>query len=187
MNAADDAALIARIGESVPRYTSYPTAPHFAEGLGPQVFETMISGLAHETPVSVYIHIPFCDRLCWFCGCHTKHTQRYEPVENYVKHVLTEIALVGEHIGRRPRLANLHLGGGSPSLLRPSEFAAIREALEAAFDIAPDAEIAVEIDPSDSGGEFLEGLETAWRQSRQHRRAGFQRTRPGGDQPPARL
>ncbi len=158
MTAAADAALIARIGESVPRYTSYPTAPHFAEGLGPQVFGTMIAGLAHETPVSVYIHIPFCDRLCWFCGCHTKHTHRYEPVENYVKHVLAEIALVGEHIGRKPKLANLHLGGGSPSLLRPSEFAAIREALEAAFDITPDAEIAVEIDPSDSNGAFLEGL-----------------------------
>jgi oxygen-independent coproporphyrinogen III oxidase len=158
MSAHVDEALLARLGESVPRYTSYPTAPHFADGQGPRVFAAMIANLPADAPVSVYLHIPFCDRLCWFCGCHTKHTQRYAPVEEYVRHACAEIRMVGERIGARRKLANLHLGGGSPSLLRPAEFAAIREALEQAFDIVPDAEIAIEIDPSDSNDAFLEGL-----------------------------
>jgi oxygen-independent coproporphyrinogen-3 oxidase len=158
MNIQDSTALLARLGESVPRYTSYPTAPHFADGQGPQVFSAMIDSLGTEDAVSVYIHIPFCDRLCWFCGCHTKHTLKYEPVGAYVGHLIAEIALLYRRIGRRQKLSHLHLGGGSPSLLRPAELAAIRAALEDAFEILPGAEIAIEIDPSDSNEAFLEGL-----------------------------
>ncbi len=150
--------ILANHGESVPRYTSYPTAPHFRDGLGPQVLTEMLASLEAATPVSVYMHIPFSDRLCWFCGCHTKQTLRHEPVVNYVRHLVAEIALLKAKAGRKLTLGALHLGGGSPSLLKTAEFTALRMALEDAFDILPDAEIAIEIDPSDSGALFLEGV-----------------------------
>lgn len=158
MTVFDPAAVLAAHGESVPRYTSYPTAPHFRDGLGGEVLTEMLSCLNCATPVSVYVHIPFCDRLCWFCGCHTKQTLRYEPVAAYVRSLMAEIALLRNKAGQKLPLAQLHFGGGSPSLLREAEFAALRKALEETFEFLPEAEIAIEIDPSDSGASFIEGI-----------------------------
>ncbi len=158
MNILNPERILAVHGESVPRYTSYPTAPHFRDGMGPEIFTEMLESLENATPVSVYIHIPFCDRLCWFCGCHTKQTLRHDPVVQYVRHLVAEIELLKQKAGRKLLLGALHLGGGSPSLLRAAEFSALRAALEDAFDILPNAEIAIEIDPSDSGAAFIEGV-----------------------------
>ncbi|NDW04439.1 oxygen-independent coproporphyrinogen III oxidase [Jiella pacifica] len=154
----DHRAVLARYGAEVPRYTSYPTAPHFAAGTGGALWDELCDGLDPEAPVSVYMHVPFCDRLCWFCGCHTKQTRRYDPVEAYVGSVVAEIAAFRRRLGFSPKLGALHLGGGSPSFLRPDDLKRLSEALHAAFDFAADAEISVEIDPSDVTDETLSGL-----------------------------
>ncbi len=156
--AIDHRAVLARYGAEVPRYTSYPTAPHFSQGAGPALWAELCRGLDPAVPVSVYLHIPFCDRLCWFCGCHTKQTRRYDPVEAYVGTLVAEIAAFRECLDFSPRLGALHLGGGSPSFLQPDDLKRLSEALHAAFDFAPDAEISVEIDPSHVTDETLSGL-----------------------------
>ncbi|MEM9330794.1 MAG: oxygen-independent coproporphyrinogen III oxidase [Pseudomonadota bacterium] len=99
--------------------------------------------------MSVYLHLPFCDRLCWFCGCHTKHTLKYEPIARYCQSLVKELALLAEELDFKPRLGQLHLGGGSPSLLRGEELDQIRTALDLVFELDGDSEVSVEVDPSD--------------------------------------
>ncbi|MER0236912.1 oxygen-independent coproporphyrinogen III oxidase [Fulvimarina sp. MAC8] len=154
----DPAAVTSRYGEQVPRYTSYPTAPHFAEIGEDDLPARFLCEIDRREPVSVYLHIPYCDRLCWFCGCHTKMTKRYEPVARYVDSLVQEISGFRKRADGPLTLDRLHLGGGSPSILRSEDFQRIREALESSFDISPDAEIAVEIDPSDVTEDTLAGL-----------------------------
>jgi oxygen-independent coproporphyrinogen-3 oxidase len=155
MSAAD---LVARYSAPAPRYTSYPTAPHFNGSVGEQVYRRWLRQTDPAKPVSVYIHIPFCDKLCWFCGCHTKHTTKYEPIRNYLDILTREISLVREALGFSPELARLHLGGGSPSLLKSGDMAKLRLSLESAFRFSDNTEISIEIDPSDATADLYEGL-----------------------------
>ncbi|MEP4805147.1 MAG: oxygen-independent coproporphyrinogen III oxidase, partial [Hyphomicrobiales bacterium] len=99
-----------------------------------------------------------CDRLCWFCGCHTKHTLKYAPVQIYFDHLLREIALFGAQITMKPRLKSVHLGGGSPSLLQSTDMKRLRDALNAHFNWYSDTEVSVEIDPSDATQDMYDGL-----------------------------
>lgn len=154
----DTAAVLENFQSAVPRYTSYPTAPQFQNGVGKVLVEEMFTGLHLREAVSVYIHIPFCDRLCWFCGCNTKHTQRYQPISNYVDHLLDEFALLKQRMGTRRPISQLHLGGGSPSLLTKQDMTRMRAALETVFEFNSGTEISVEIDPSDSNSEMFDGL-----------------------------
>lgn len=154
----DQHAVLAAFPASVPRYTSYPTAPQFQKGTGRTLMSSLFEGLNDQEPVSIYIHIPFCDRLCWFCGCHTKHTLKYAPVRTYVDHLLQEIALFGKQTSDKPRLKSVHLGGGSPSLLQSSDMARLRAALTSHFTWERAAEISVEIDPSDITQDMYDGL-----------------------------
>ncbi|WP_366556208.1 oxygen-independent coproporphyrinogen III oxidase [Aquibaculum sediminis] len=132
----------------VPRYTSYPTAPHFHPGVTADHYRTWLQALPADAPLSLYLHIPFCDTLCWFCGCHTRVIQTLRPVTAYVDLLLREFDLLTEALGgdKRP-LAHLHFGGGSPSLLPPAEIDRIAAAIQGSFQPTSDAEIAVEIDP----------------------------------------
>ena len=154
----DPAEILRKYTKPVPRYTSYPTAPHFQQGLGEAILPEMIAAASDGERISAYMHIPFCDRLCWFCACHTKQTQRYDPVEAYVGSLVNEIGLYRTRFAERPAVAHLHLGGGSPSLLRHGDFARIAEALEAAFAIDAETEISIEIDPNDHGEDLLSGM-----------------------------
>src|SRR5215207_1552093 len=77
--------------QRVPRYTSYPTAPHFHAGVDAEMYRRWLSELSPGTAVSLYIHVPFCDTLCWFCGCHTKATRHYAPVAKYLRALQEEI------------------------------------------------------------------------------------------------
>ena len=147
--------ILAQQGSGLPRYTSYPPANHFKPGGGMALLPAMVEAARKADLVSIYIHIPFCDRMCWFCGCHTKQTLRYEPVADYVKSLAAEIALWGKQIGLKPKVANLHFGGGSPSLLREAELDLLRDALDAVFDFSDGPEISFEIDPSDVRGADL--------------------------------
>lgn len=150
-----DTQLIQKYNRPVPRYTSYPTAPHFHEGVGASTYAGWLAEVPTDQPLSVYAHIPFCDSMCWFCGCHTKITARYAPVRSYVDVLVQEIALVRRALGGPRPLAHLHFGGGSPSLLQPAEIDALGAALTEAFPAAPGAELAVEFDPRDLSDETI--------------------------------
>lgn len=141
--------ILAKYPQSLPRYTSYPPANHFQPGGGLALREDFVAAVNAAPAVSAYIHIPYCDRLCWFCGCHTKQTLRYDPVKAFVSVLIQEIALWQKKLTQRPRLSRLHLGGGSPSLLQPADLKRLRAALDLAFEIDAATEISIEIDPSD--------------------------------------
>lgn len=131
----------------VPRYTSYPTAPHFHPGVGPDVFRRWLEALPTETSLSIYLHIPFCDTLCWFCGCHTSVVNNYAPVAEYCDLLLREMALVARALGPRRKVGHIHWGGGSPTMLHPDDIARLDAATRDHFDIIEQAEFAVEVDP----------------------------------------
>ncbi|MCF4126527.1 oxygen-independent coproporphyrinogen III oxidase [Methylobacterium sp. SyP6R] len=140
--------LIDRLGGArVPRYTSYPTAPHFTAEVGPEQVGDWLAGIGAGEAVSAYIHVPFCAELCLYCGCHTRVARRYAPVEAYVADLEREIDLVARRFAGRPVLRHLHWGGGTPTMLRGSDMRRLMARLRGAFTVAPDAEIAVEIDP----------------------------------------
>lgn len=131
----------------VPRYTSYPTAPHFHPRITSATFGTWLAAIDQTRPISLYVHVPFCHQLCWYCGCNTHIVRGERPVELFVKSLLKEIALVGRHLSIRPRVSHLHFGGGSPNRLTAQQFETIIGQIRQTFDLLDDAEIAIEIDP----------------------------------------
>jgi oxygen-independent coproporphyrinogen-3 oxidase len=145
-NAAMDPARLAACDRRVPRYTSYPTAPHLHAGIGAATYRRWLDDLADE-PLSLYLHIPFCDTLCWFCGCHTKIVRRYEPVAAYLTLLQREIELVADRIGRGRPVRHIHFGGGSPTILESDDLRRFGDLLRRSFTLEHGAEIAVEIDP----------------------------------------
>ncbi len=153
-----DPGLIDRNARPVPRYTSYPTAPHFHDAVDAKVYASWLAAMPAHASASLYVHIPFCDRLCWFCACHTRQTQRYAPIATYLEALNAEIVTVATIAGRR-RVSALHLGGGSPTMLAPRDIDRLGEALRAGFDFAADCEISVEVDPNDIDVDRLD----AWR------------------------
>ena len=134
------------LNERIPRYTSYPTAPHFSARIGPSCHDDWLRALPATNRLSLYLHVPFCKTLCWYCGCHTSVTRHHEPIAQYAETLLREIDLVAERSGSR-RVAHLHWGGGTPTIVGPALFISIMARLRERFDFEPDAEIAVEIDP----------------------------------------
>jgi oxygen-independent coproporphyrinogen-3 oxidase len=142
-----DTELLARYDQGVPRYTSYPTAPHFTEQVGAGDYGRWLAAVPVDSAVSVYVHIPYCDSLCWFCGCHTKIVRRYDPIAAYLEALTREIDLVGRALGSRRPLAQLHFGGGSPTILAAKDVAALRDRLAQHFAFTDETQFSVEIDP----------------------------------------
>ena len=130
----------------VPRYTSYPTAPHFSAAVDEVQYRSWLESLPDER-VSIYLHIPFCREMCWYCGCHTTVTRRRAPVSRNAATLAREIDLVAAAIGRKLTVGHLHWGGGSPTLLSPEDVASIQGGLKDRFVLDAMAENAVEIDP----------------------------------------
>jgi oxygen-independent coproporphyrinogen-3 oxidase len=131
----------------VPRYTSYPSAPHFHGGIAGRDLASWLSNLDRGTGLSLYIHVPFCKALCWFCGCNTGVVNRYEPILSYVDDLRSELNLVADALAGAGIVRHIHFGGGSPSMLGPAEVEALGALLRRRFILAPDCEIAVEFDP----------------------------------------
>jgi oxygen-independent coproporphyrinogen III oxidase len=152
------AGISARYSETAPRYTSYPTAPHFHTGVGPETVAGWMQTIGEDEELSLYLHIPFCDRLCWFCACHTKHTLRYEPVQEYLRSLYAEIATVSRLLGGRGRIRTVHFGGGSPTMLRPEDLIRLDRTLRDAFRYDENTEVSVEIDPNDMDEGRLDAL-----------------------------
>jgi len=146
----------------VPRYTSYPTAPHFSSAIGPDDFANWITAVEPGSSISLYIHVPFCRRLCWFCACRTQGTQSDAPVRAYLQTLKTEIAMLGRILPRGVTLSRLHWGGGTPTLMGADMMSELAEAI---FKVAPmakdDAEFSVEIDPNEIDAERLDALAAA--------------------------
>lgn len=147
---------LARYAQPVPRYTSYPTAPHFHDGIDGACYARWLGETDPHKPVSLYLHVPFCDQLCWFCGCHTKQVRRYDPVADYLDALGAEIALAARTLPGRRHVSAVHFGGGSPTVIEPDDIDSLRAKLDDAFDLDPDCEISVEIDPRNVDHDKLE-------------------------------
>ncbi len=152
------AALLEKYDRQVPRYTSYPTAPHFHAGVDAEAYAGWLAAIRDDQSLSLYFHVPFCEEMCWFCGCHTKVTRKYDPVARYVEHMLGEVGLVAGALRTSPKVSSIHWGGGSPTKLSPGDFSRIMAAVREQFSFADGAEIAVEIDPRTLTDEFVAAL-----------------------------
>ena len=139
--------LAAKYDLRVPRYTSYPTAPHFSPAVGAERYGQWLSDLPPDAPLSLYVHVAYCAEMCWFCGCHTKITRQYAPVADYMDCVWREIDMVAARLPQRMTAKHLHFGGGSPTILTPEDFSKTITLLREKFLLAENAEIAVELDP----------------------------------------
>lgn len=137
--------LPALAARAVPRYTSYPTAAEFGPAVGAGDQAAALDAIAPGTPVSLYLHIPYCEQICWYCGCNTGAVGRPQRLDVYRAAIEAEIATVSARM--RGRVTAVHFGGGSPNALSPEAFAEICCTLRQRFDIAPDAQWAAEIDP----------------------------------------
>ena len=149
------------IGERAPRYTSYPTAPIFTPKVGQAFQESSIEAIDPAVPVSLYVHIPFCERLCWFCACRTQGTQSLAPVRRYVDTLGAELALIRKHLPEGVRFARLHWGGGTPTILPPDLIRQLANDIESVIPSVEDAEFSVEIDPTLVDSEKIAALRDA--------------------------
>ncbi len=142
----------------VPRYTSYPTAPHFNNDVAPATYKRWIEAIPQGTQVSLYVHVPFCRRLCWFCACRTQGTSTLSPVATYLETLKAELAILKTALPDGVTLSRLHWGGGTPTLLEPGMMEDLADAI---FDVAPMAtngEFSVEIDPNEIDDARLKAL-----------------------------
>lgn len=145
----------------VPRYTSYPTAPHFSPAVGAADMTRWLSAIPPGGQVSLYMHVPFCRRLCWFCACRTQGTKTDDPVRSYAETLRTEVDLVARQLPVGASLSRLHWGGGTPTLLAPDMIAMLSGAILSAFPMGPGAEFSVEIDPNEIDEPRLDALAAA--------------------------
>lgn len=135
------------VADSAPRYTSYPTAAEFGDGVGAADQAAALAAVPWDARLSLYLHVPYCEKICWYCGCNTGAANRLDRVAAYADALHTEVAAVGERLAGRGTVESIHFGGGSPNILPPARFAGLVAALRRRFSVAPVAEIAVELDP----------------------------------------
>lgn len=134
-------------GRPTPRYTSYPTAPHFQKDFPEETYRRWLSQLDTAEPISLYLHVPFCRKMCWYCGCNMKLASRREPVADYVADLHLEIDNLADALPASMPVAHLHWGGGTPTVLEPDDLQSLTEHLKARFSFTADAELAIESDP----------------------------------------
>lgn len=140
---------------AVPRYTSYPTAPHFQPGFPAETYRSWLARTPAEDAVSLYLHVPYCRHICWYCGCHMKLATQDRPLAAYAEALRAEIALVADLLPKGLAVSHLHWGGGTPTTLAPEELARTMAAIAARFAILPQAEIAIECDPRSLSEEMM--------------------------------
>ncbi|MQQ09172.1 oxygen-independent coproporphyrinogen III oxidase [Epibacterium sp. SM1979] len=160
----DTKSQLARLGlfdAKVPRYTSYPTAPHFGSSVDSTLFTRWISAITPDSSISLYVHVPFCRRLCWFCACRTQGTQSDSPVRAYLDVLKAELDLLAQHLPQGVTLSRLHWGGGTPTLLSPDMMRDLAASIAAVAPLAKDAEFSVEIDPNEIDSARIEALVAA--------------------------
>lgn len=144
--------------DRVPRYTSYPTAPHFGPQVDARTYARWLQAISLLAPISVYIHIPWCRQLCWYCGCHTYVSARASRAIAYLDPLCAEIDLVAARLPGRPKVGHLHFGGGTPQIIGGAGLARLKAKLEQHMTFAPSAEIAIELDPRGLDAELAAAL-----------------------------
>jgi oxygen-independent coproporphyrinogen-3 oxidase len=163
--------LLQKYDRPGPRYTSYPTAPEWSEEFSEGDYRLALARAAEEKdlPLSLYFHLPFCHERCLFCGCNVVISKRQDIAEDYLKYVYRELEMVAEALGDRRGVKQVHWGGGTPTYLTPPQIEQLHAETQRHFQIAPDAEVALEVDPRVTTKEQLETL----------RRIGFNRISMG--------
>ena len=144
-----DLGLVRKYNVPGPRYTSYPTAPQFTDATP---YETLVEAIRRDNqeaarPLSLYFHLPFCETLCWFCGCTTVITLRRDAASEYLDYLEQELALLHPLVNPSRRVEQMHFGGGTPTFLPPAVIRRLGEAIHSRFQFAPDSENSVEVDP----------------------------------------
>jgi oxygen-independent coproporphyrinogen-3 oxidase len=135
------------LGKAVPRYTSYPPATAFEDGVTVQAYREALEALAPEEPISLYLHIPYCRALCLYCGCHTQATQNHEQVSSYLGSVHRELEGIALTAPRSRRVSHVHFGGGSPNMMSEKDLGLMMGSLVRRFALDDATEIAMELDP----------------------------------------
>ncbi len=156
-----DLDLVKKYDKPGPRYTSYPTAPHFNENFTHSDYldEIIKTNYGPGLPdISLYYHLPYCDTLCYFCGCNMIITRNRERVKEYISYVKKEIDLLRTYILPEREVAQLHWGGGTPTHLRPDEINDLASYIKTSFNFKTDSENGCEIDPRELSREHLEAL-----------------------------
>jgi len=142
--------VLKKFNQQGPRYTSYPTAPLFSNEFTAKDYTAEIrrtNSAANESDISLYLHFPFCEQLCYFCGCNMMVSRDRRMIREYNEYLKREISQIKPHISAKRKLAQMHWGGGTPSYLTPEEIADVGEFIKVNFDFAENAEASVEIDP----------------------------------------
>lgn len=167
-----DLDLVKKYDKAGPRYTSYPPAPHFNESFTHENYldEIIKSNNSQTKPdLSLYFHIPFCDTLCYFCGCNMIVTRNRERISKYLSNVKNEIDLLRQYISPERKVAQLHWGGGTPTHLFPDEIRELINYIKSNFDFRNNSENGCEIDPRELTKDHLIAL----------RKGGFNRISMG--------
>ena len=167
-----DRQLLAKYDKAGPRYTSYPTAPHFSESFDAAAYRAEIEHSNREEgdrPLSIYFHLPFCDTLCYYCGCNVVVTQKREKVIPYLAYIKAEMDRVAAMLAPGRKVTQLHWGGGTPTYLAPDQIRDLMAHIHDRFDFADDVEAGVELDPRECSYEHLAAL----------RESGFNRASMG--------
>jgi oxygen-independent coproporphyrinogen-3 oxidase len=133
--------------ERLPRYTRYPTSPHFSDAVSRTDYARWLAAIPANATASLYLHIPFCRAMCWYCGCHTTVALRQAPISNYLTALRREIELVAGQLTSPLQVRHVHFGGGTPTIVEPEEFEDLVRLLRQRFLLSADAEVAIEIDP----------------------------------------
>jgi oxygen-independent coproporphyrinogen-3 oxidase len=152
--------FLARYNRPGPRYTSYPTAPVWQDNIGPDDLDEFFAQAdAAQSPVSLYMHLPFCESLCLFCACNVVITKDHRVAPPYLATLKKEVEYVSKHVSRRRRVVQFHWGGGTPTYLTPAQMEDLFGHAAERFTFAPDAEIGIEIDPRVTTQQHLESLQ----------------------------
>jgi len=141
-----------------PRYTSYPTADRFSARVGTDRHRAWLQAIPPGSALSLYVHVPYCRRLCWFCACRTQGARSDAPLDHYLDHLQQEIALIRAALPRDITISALHLGGGTPTILSPDRIDRLAVMLRDAFVLDTRTQISVEIDPCDCDDARLDAL-----------------------------
>ncbi len=144
----------------VPRYTSYPTAAEFHDGVGEREMIEGLDAVPADAALSLYLHIPYCDQICWYCGCNTGKANKASRLASYLEALHAEIALTGRRLAGRGRVTRIAFGGGSPNAIPPVEFAHLLDRLAAEFRL-DQPELSVELDPRTLSADWLKALAEA--------------------------
>ena len=142
--------LLERYDIPGPRYTSYPTADRFVEAFGPEDLCNALTDRRETrsaTALSIYVHIPFCESVCYYCACNKVITKHHSKGAEYLHYLSREIDLITQHLGLGQKVSQLHLGGGSPTFLSDAELGDVMSMLQRNFELVPGGEYSIEIDP----------------------------------------